>query len=254
MRDVDLDELDARLRALGVDLDDPDPDQDDQELEVIDLAVRDVPELHLRDGVGVGEPVEPQEVACPRGVLERLGLDPVVDLPSPVAPPGYYLDARSVLRYSHDSVPVPGQVRVTLARRWRFPRTASVVLVPEVWVRTRPELAWVVNVAAPSSSATVGEGSVAAHPVPVEVWDAMASHCFAVTAPELTVGELLTPSEVAHVAGLAPGSVPTFAARGVLPEPTARVGGTPLWSAPVLAVWLANRRPPGRPPRRRRRR
>lgn len=256
MDGVDLEDLDAQLRALGVDLDEPDP------FELTDRADDEprVENSHGVDGTGpfdvspVGEWGVDDGERLQWEVLDSYGLDPAVDLPAPVAPPGYYLDARTVLRYEHDSVPVPGQLRVTLARTWRFERDAAVVRVPAVWSRTRPELAWVERVAGPHGSVRVGGGHLAAHEVPVEVWDAMASHCFEVTAPELTVAQLLTVADVAAVAGLSPTSVPTFAARGALPPPTVRVAGSPLWSAPVLGVWLANRRSPGRPRRSRRRR
>ena len=254
---ADLAELDERLRALGVDLDeDPAEDVGDEPSDVSPCRALtdDAPPLAGEAGPAAAtrRGVEALVVDASEGAgLELYGLDPSVDLPAPTAPPGYYLDGAGVLRYAHDSVQVPGQQRVTLARRWRFARDAGVVMVPAVWVRVRDELAWCSRIAAPVTHTSVAGGHIAAHPVPAAVWDEMARHYFAVTAPELAPDALLGVGEVAEVAQLAPSSVPTFAARGVLPEPTVRLGRVPLWSAPVLSAWLANRRDPGRPRRRR---
>ena len=251
---VDLDDLDAQLRALGVDLDDDTDDVSEEPSFGPGPVAGDPLPDPLPPGLRPPQPrtwdSEPLE-HDPAPHFDDLDVDPDVDLPAPSAPPGYLLDRRGVLRYAHDRSCVPGQQRVTLDRLWRFERSAGDVLVPELWVRSRPELWWCERWGAPYASTRVAGVSVAAHPVPEPVWDRYAAHPIAVTAPELAVANMLDAAAVADLAGLSRSAVPTYLARGVLPEPQARVANSPLWSLPPLGVWLATRRDPGRPPRRR---
>lgn len=252
---VDLDELDSQLRALGVDLDeDDDPELTDTGTGPATNVLDDDPPHPAAPRSWWDCADDPAGVpAAPMAAAAAFDADPELDLPAPVAPPGYLLDRRGVLRYAHDRSCVPGQQRVTLARLWRFERDDTNVYVPQMWVRTRPELWWCTRVVGPDASTRIAGVSVAAHPVPAEVWDRYAAHPIGVTAPELAVGNMLDAAAVADLAGLSRSAVPTYLARGVLPEPQARVANSPLWSLPPLGVWLASRRDPGRPRRRRRR-
>jgi hypothetical protein len=246
--DVDLDELDARLAELGVDLDDTDTDAGFgvEAVTLVDDRDWGAPDRWADPGAAADPVAEPDDDLWLADLVEDLRLS----MPAPAAPPGYHLDPRAVLRYDHDGSAVPGQLRVTLQRRWRFCRDGGVVLVPAIHAANVAELAWVPDVVAASTSTKLGAARVAAHPVPSHIWDAMASTVVGVTAPELAVDALIGLAELARIAGLTHDSVRTYLARGAVPAPTARVGSTPLWSLPVVLVWASNRRPPGRPRRR----
>ena len=85
--------------------------------------------------------------------------------------------------------------------------------------------------------------------VPVVAWDAH-DESVGMDAPELAVTAVLDTTAVARLAGLSPRTVSVQLARGLIPPPVARLGGSPVWPRPLIEHWLQTRPGrPGRPPR-----
>jgi predicted DNA-binding transcriptional regulator AlpA len=64
-------------------------------------------------------------------------------------------------------------------------------------------------------------------------------------APELHILTMLTVGDIAEVAGVSKATIDSYRYRGVLPEPQATSGRTPLWARPIIRHWLATRSGPG---------
>jgi predicted DNA-binding transcriptional regulator AlpA len=60
-------------------------------------------------------------------------------------------------------------------------------------------------------------------------------------APELHILTMLTVGDIAEVAGVSKATIDSYRYRGVLPEPQATSGRTPLWARPIIRHWLATR-------------
>lgn len=207
------------------------------------------------DDVEQPEPATPPvEVSARRGAR---GWARPGDLPELVEPPGYFRDRAGRWRYRFGGDLVPGARDLTLGRLWRFTRQRGAVLVPVElagWGSmpgAAPELAWCPGVASDLThvqrprAVAVGEGPIQqAWQVPLSEWRARISVPLGLDAPELTIDRLLDVEGVARLAGVAAGTVRSYVARGYLPQPVRVLGGSPLWSVPVVLRALAAR--PGR--------
>lgn len=63
-------------------------------------------------------------------------------------------------------------------------------------------------------------------------------------APELHPDALLTIEQAAEMCGVKPESWRRMTSRGQCPEPVLRFGSSPVWTRPILDIWMARR--PGR--------
>jgi hypothetical protein len=82
--------------------------------------------------------------------------------------------------------------------------------------------------------------------VPVGEWERRADVPFGLWAPELTAGRLLAIGDVARLATVTPATITAYLSRGRMPAAVTRLGGTPLWSRPIIRQWLAGRPGQGR--------
>jgi hypothetical protein len=238
---VDLDAVDARLDEL-----DPGGDTDETTgarpgpVRPVAGAGHDQRD-HTGPAAGWSQARRARWEPPPEPVDERA----VLDLPPVVAPPGYRLDRRVVLRYVDGGDRVPGARWVTLARRWRFATDTAQVAVPALFAAQYDELAWAANWPVDTTAEVHGRW-MSAHRVPVGEWRARAGVPFGVTAPELTLGMVLDVAAVAGRLRCRPATVTTYLARGQMPEPQGRVGNTPVWSPAIIDRWVASRPGPGR--------
>lgn len=60
-------------------------------------------------------------------------------------------------------------------------------------------------------------------------------------APDLLVDQMLDITLMAELLGVVPRSVSVMLSRGDLPKPQVRLGGSPLWTRPVIEAWKARR-------------
>lgn len=171
---------------------------------------------------------------------EDLGLPPLV------MPPGYRRDSQGRWRYERGGMPVPGARDVTLASLWGGPpRGGRHKRLAIEYVRTCPELAWCLEVAGVEVSV---EGRRPGWPgarrfvlVPVDEWARRARIPLGVSAPELMPDRLVDAAGVARLAGVDRKTIAAYRSRGLLPPAVYRVGGSPVWSLPVIVGWLEDR-------------
>jgi predicted DNA-binding transcriptional regulator AlpA len=189
---------------------------------------------------------------APGRVPRRRRADPdaAADLPAPVVP-GYVRDRRGTWRYAATGRAVPGARDLTLRSLYRFPVDHDRVAVPADLVRSEAELAWCLAWKHTLTTRLAGGHSLTVVRVPVGEWERRADVPFGLWAPELTATRLLSIGDVADLARVTPATITAYLSRGRLPAPVTRLGGTPLWSRPVIRQWLADR--PGQGRRRRRR-
>ncbi len=191
--------------------------------------------MEVRDGDGAAESDAPAAEGG-RVAGERTATDGGV---------AYWRDAGGVWRYRDSDDPVPGARDVRLEELFDPPedvvpdaegRARPVRLVPRAWARRAPghPLTWVYD------HATLGGREPIA--VPAAAWDARATEVVAMAAPELHPHNLQGIDAVAELLGVTPSTVRAYLARGQMPEPLVRVGGSPLWSRPVIERWLPTRR------------
>jgi predicted DNA-binding transcriptional regulator AlpA len=121
------------------------------------------------------------------------------------------------------------------------------VLVPDRLAEAHPELAWAQRFPLVESVQLSGVW-VAAREVPIPEWESRCRTPFDYVAPELAANRLLSISDIAALAGVTRQTISTYAARSAFPEPQYRVGGSPVWSAPVVHHWFATRPGQGRGP------
>jgi len=157
----------------------------------------------------------------------------------------YWRDGAGQWRYSGGGDPVPGAQDLRLRDLFDPPagvvhdeagEARSVRLVPRAWARRTPghPLTWVYDYAVLG-----GRDDIA---VPAEVWEERAGQVVAMAAPELHPHNLHGVDAVADLLGVTPSAVRSYLARGQIPEPLMRVGGSPLWSRPIIERWLPTRR------------
>jgi predicted DNA-binding transcriptional regulator AlpA len=184
---------------------------------------------------------------APRRVVRRRRADPLAaaDLPAP-AVPGYVRDGRGTWRYAATGRAVPGARDLTLRSLYRFPVDRGRVAVPVELVRSEAELGWCLAWRHTLTTRLAGGRSITVVRVPVGEWERRADVPFGLWAPELTATRLLAIGDVARLAGVTPATVTAYLSRGRMPAPVARLGGTPLWSRPIIRQWLADRPGQGR--------
>ena len=138
-----------------------------------------------------------------------------------------------------------GSLDLTLATLFNFPADDDMVFVPVDLARTRDELAWCTKVEV--GSALVFEGR-AQHvfEVPLAEWAARCHAPLGLNAPELAPENLLDIRAVARLAGVSKATVARYfhdrnrtASGHCFPEPVARFGGVPVWSAPVITLLVS---------------
>lgn len=246
--------------AFGIDVDGRDDlDERDDFDDLLDrIAPPDRPGSGADGGWrGASRPAPDPPVEPPRrtpGAAGRCGPGPATgcddDGLTLREPPGYRRDPRGTWRYRDGGRAVPGARDITLATLYRFARDADGnVVVPTPVVRRRAELAWCAQVG------TVRvRGNEAVVVVPAADWDARARIPLGLAAPELCADRLLDIDAVARLAGVARQTITTYLARNTMPAPVARLGRSPVWSAPIVEQWLERRPGQGSRPRRGRRR
>ena len=140
--------------------------------------------------------------------------------------------------------PVPGARDLMLRDVFGFEvvetaaRGVAVVIPVDVW-EDEPRLSWCAAYWDARAASAVIE-------VPLAAWDAH-DEVVGMDAPELSARQLLDTEAVADLAGCSPRTVANYLARGLMPLPVARLGGSPVWPKPLIRHWLATR--PGRPGR-----
>lgn len=157
----------------------------------------------------------------------------------------YVRDDDGVWRYTGTPVAVPGARDLTVDEAYpavlvpqgdrRYRR------VPRRWVprRTGHALAWILD---DPEVLEVEGGAVLL--VPETSWADRAGDVVGMLAPELHPQHLVDLEGAAGAAGVALSTVRAYLARGQMPAPVARVGGSPVWSRPVIDQWLSARRGP----------
>lgn len=152
----------------------------------------------------------------------------------------YWRDADGTWRYRDGGDPVPGATDLCLEDLFDPPVEMrdghEVRVVPRPWASRRPDhpLAWVFEHAE--------LGARAAIPVPEPAWAARATTVVAMAAPELHPHNLFGVDAVAALVGVTPATVRAYLARGQMPAPTGRIGGSPVWPRPLIDRWLPTRR------------
>jgi hypothetical protein len=109
-------------------------------------------------------------------------------------------------------------------------------LVPRAWASRHPEhpLAWVF------AYADLGGREPIA--VPVAAWDERSRDAVAMAAPELHPHHLIGIDDVAARLDVTRATVRSYLARGQMPAPIVRIGGSPVWSGPLIDRWAVARR------------
>ncbi len=151
----------------------------------------------------------------------------------------YRRDEAGVWRYTVGGEPVPGARDLRLGELYdpeAHPDDPGLRVVPRHWVGLRPghPLAW---------AAAYGElGTRTPFLVPADEWSSHVENVVGMLAPELHPSRLLAIDEVASIAGISEVTVRAYVHRRQMPQPVARVGGSPVWSRPVIEQWLRGRR------------
>lgn len=148
----------------------------------------------------------------------------------------YRRDPDGSWRYTSDGAPVPGASDLRLGEVYAPEEEPSGHrVVPRSWLGLRPghPLAWVheyTNVGA--------RGPVL---VPAEEWRRHETDVIGMQAPELHPSQLLGIDDVAAIAEVAAVTVRAYLHRRQMPVPIARIGGSPVWSRPVVERWASSR-------------
>ena len=168
------------------------------------------------------------------------GGDPAADLPAPLVPDGYRRGDDGAWRYVGGGL-VPGAVDDCLIRRFQFARRpGGSVRIPQELCQ-RADLQWVRDHDPLDTAVTWHGRIVPALEVDRRCWLDHAYVPLGLLAPELLPGALLTTPDLALLTGMRPSTVTTYRSRGLLPTPQYVVSGTPLWSEPVVRLWMATR-------------
>ncbi len=140
-------------------------------------------------------------------------------------------------RYVIDGRPVPGGRDLRLMHLVRPFRRSGFVELPLEVVRGWPEFAWARGSTLKGAPSPLTAGGVV---VELEEWELQRDKLVGISAPELNVAMMLTPSQLAALLGVRPKTVTAYVARGeVIPGPTWNRDRRPLWSVPVLAKHMA---------------
>ena len=133
---------------------------------------------------------------------------------------------------------VPGARDVHLRDLFRFEETetasggAALAVPIKVWERS-PQLAWCAAYWDPRSTSDV-------IPVPVVAWDAH-DELVGMTAPEFSPDRFLDTDAVAGLLGVSPRTISNYLVRRLMPLPIVRIGGSPVWTEPVITHWIETR-------------
>lgn len=173
---------------------------------------------------------------CPHGGVRS-------ELPPLHEPPGYRRGDDAIWRYSGGGL-VPGARDDTLGRRYLFARQRGPnIVVPASLVNDREDLDWVRRHA--TSELTTGcryQGRIVAGlEIPRACWNEATRVALGIDAPELTGSQLLDSEAVARIARVSRSTLAAYRSRGLLPEPQFVLGGSALWSRPVIDHWLLSR-------------
>lgn len=140
---------------------------------------------------------------------------------------------------------VPGARALLLGDLYEFPvaerARGLVMLVPLVLVESVAELGWCAAWWDPRQRGGTADLVLE---VPASAWESRADEVVGMWAPELMADRMLDSEAVAKMAKMRARTVANYLARGRMPAPTIRLGGSPLWCRPVIMRWLATR--PGR--------
>jgi hypothetical protein len=235
--------IDAFLDTFGDEVDETDEwveELEEHNVARTQWAEDDEPEPQLRTAGRDSGGVDLTTTSRVRQDLERQH----PDIPPAQVAAGYRVDKRGALRRDCDGAVVPGAVPVTLERCWKFTRTQTAVLVPDL-ATAHPELAWAQQFPL-VESVQLSVVWVAAREVPNSQWESRCRTPYDYVAPELAANRLLSISDIASLVGVTRQTISTYAARGLFPEAQYRVGGSPVWSAPVVHHWFATRPGQGR--------
>lgn len=150
----------------------------------------------------------------------------------------YRRDGTGTWRYTVDGDPVPGAQDLLLGDLFHpdVHEDGERRVVPRHWVGLRPghPLAWVTP---------FGElGTREPYLVPVDEWEGHRDDVVGMLAPELHPTQLVGVEEVAGIAGISEVTVRAYVHRRQMPLPVTRVGGSPIWSRPVIEQWLRRRK------------
>ena len=169
------------------------------------------------------------------------------DIPALRQPPGYYRDHRGRWRYVATGERVPGAGDITLARLYGSPRRGSPYMeVPAALARSEEELLWCQDIGAEMGFAAVPRAngrrgrrdrSISVLLVPRADWQQRARVSLGMTAPELAPDRLLDLEAVARATGVERATMRAYIARGQGPEPVAHLGGSPMFTRPVVRHW-----------------
>ena len=187
------------------------------------------------DTVETGDPVDAGGTAVdPGGTVAELLAEPIFD-----GGGTYRRDEAGVWRYTVGGEPVPGARDLRLGELYdpeAHPDDPTLRVVPRHWVGLRPghPLAWAM---------AYGElGTRTPFLVPADEWSSHVDNVVGMLAPELHPSRLLAIDEVASIAGISEVTVRAYVHRRQMPQPVSRVGGSPVWSRPVIEQWLRGRR------------
>jgi predicted DNA-binding transcriptional regulator AlpA len=237
----DLSDAGAALDAL---LDDPRWDRIASLAGTGHLPAEDEPDCKTLKDAATPQPVRLARLGRPS---KRWDPEAALDLWLHI-PAGYKRDRSGRWRYETTGLPVPGACDLTLATLFNFPADDDMVFVPVDLAHTRDELAWCTKVEV-GERALVFEGR-AQHvfEIPLAEWAARCHAPLGLNAPELAPENLLDMRAVARLVGVSKATVARYfhdrnrtASGHCFPEPVARFGGVPVWSAPVIRFWLASR-------------
>ena len=131
---------------------------------------------------------------------------------------------------------VPGARDLRLSDRYSFPEEdlgagrKQLLLPLRVW-QADPALAWCAAYWEPRARDEVIR-------VPKTAWEAH-DEVTGMTAPELH--HLLDTAAVAQMVGCRPNTITVYLAKGHMPQPVFRFGGSPTWPEPLIRHWLETR-------------
>ena len=173
--------------------------------------------------------------------MELDDADPCSHAPAPTPPVAwpYVRGADGVWHYEWGD-PVPGARDLLLQDIYQPPgKRGQEIKVPLELARRQPEMAWCLAYWDPRAGDTLV--------VPWTSWEQHRRDPVGMDAPELSATRLLDSDAVAARCALTARTVANYLARGLMPAPVARLGGSPLWPASVIDRWSTTR--PGRPGR-----
>ena len=131
---------------------------------------------------------------------------------------------------------VPGARDLRLSDRYSFPEEdladgRQVLLLPLALWQADPALSWCAAYWDPRARDEMIR-------VPKAAWDAH-DEVVGMTAPELH--HLLDTAAVAKLLRCRPNTITVYLAKGLMPQPVYRFGGSPTWPEPLIRHWLETR-------------